>query len=319
MSPPAAPATDRDSRPPPPVSARATSVLSGSRALSVIALLPFLAFLVVFALYPLAELVRLSVTDTTIVGGAFVSAWAGPANFVTAWTDVAAGRSALITIAFVILCVGVTIVLGLTLALLVDRAVVLAGAARNVLIWPAVVAPVVVSTMWLLLLSPTVGGINKVLASVGLPTQGWLDSEFGAFVSIVVVDVWHWTPVVFLFMFTALRGIDREVLEAARIDGAGEWQIVGRVVLPIIRPAIIAVALVRLVMSIKAFDEMYLLTRGGPGGATNLISLHIRSLFFDQLAFGPAAALSISIVAVTCAVVGGALVARRLRREGGPT
>jgi multiple sugar transport system permease protein len=303
--------------PPTPVTRRSPA-LGSSRGMAIIALAPFLAFLLVFALYPLAELVRLAVTDTRIVAGAFVSEWAGPANFSAAWTDPVAARSAGVTIAFVVLCVGLTIVLGLALALLVDRAVVLVGAARTVLIWPAVVAPVVVSTMWLLLLSPTVGGLNKVLSGLGLPTQGWLDSGVGAFVCIVVVDVWHWTPVVFLFVYTALRGVDREILEAARIDGAGEWQVVGRIILPIIRPAILAVALVRLVMSIKAFDEMYLLTRGGPGEATNLISLYIRALFFDRLAFGPAAALSISIVAVTCAVVGGAVAARRIRRRGEP-
>jgi multiple sugar transport system permease protein len=124
--------------------------------------------------------------------------------------------------------------------------------------------------------------------------------------------------VVFLFMYTALKGIGHEIFEAARIDGASEWQILWCVILPIIRPAVVGVALIRLIMSIKAFDEMYLLTRGGPDGATNLISLHIRSLFFDRLEFGPAAALSLSIVIVMCALVGGVATARRIRSGGRP-
>ncbi|MDN3311609.1 sugar ABC transporter permease [Microbacterium oryzae] len=285
------------------------------RTLGAIALVPFVAFLLVFALYPLAELLRLSVTDTTIQDGAFVSRFNGLENFATALTSPANLASIGITIVFIVLTVGGTLILGTALALLVDRAVWTLGIARNVLIWPAVITPVVVSVMWVMLLSPTVGGINKVLLNAGLPAQGWLDTPVGAFLCVVVVDVWHWTPIVFLFVYTALRGIGGEILEAARMDGASEWQVVGRIVLPMLAPALVVVSLVRLVSSIKAFDEMYLLTRGGPDGATNLVSLQIRTLFFDRLDFGPAAALSVAIVLAVGAVVGGALLGRRTQKE----
>lgn len=285
------------------------------RLLPTLAVAPFLLFLVVFALYPLGELLRLSVTKTTVQDGLFVSAFNGVDNFASALTAPENLSAIVITVAFIVLTVGGTLVLGVALALLVDRAVWTRSIARNVLIWPAVVTPVVVSVMWLLLLSPTVGGLNKLLISLGLPGQGWLDSPVGAFLVVVVLDIWHWTPIVFLFVYTALRGISPEILEAARIDGASEGQAVRRIVLPMLGPAIAVVAVVRLVSSIKAFDEMYLLTRGGPDGATNLVSLQIRTLFFDRLEFGPAAALSISIVLVVAAVIGGTLWARN-SREG---
>ncbi len=283
---------------------------------SILALLPFVAFLAVFALYPLYELGRLAFSETSVEGGVFVSEWAGLENFGRVFADPAAGQSAAITALFIVVVVTATVVLGLATALLAHRSVWLSGIARNVLIWPAVITPVVVSVMWLMVLSPTVGGLNKLLGTLGLPTQGWLNSGPGAFFSVVVVDVWHWSPVVFLFMFTALRGLDTDVLEAARVDGATEAQVFWRIVLPLLRPTLVIVILLRLVMSIKAFDEMYLLTGGGPAGATNLISLHIRATFFDRLDFGYAAALSIIIVVATLGSVGIAMGARRAGRVG---
>lgn len=285
-------------------------------AASVVAILPFALFLAIFALYPLVELVRLAFTDTRVQSGQFVSTWSGLDNFAVALTDPAAVSSIAITIGFVVMAVVLTVVLGMMTALLVDRAVWMMPVARNVMIWPAVIAPVVVSVMWLLLLSPTVGGVNKLLASFGLPEQAWLNSKIGAFLVVVAVDVWHWTPIVFLFLYTALKAIGSEILEAARIDGASELQILRRVVIPMLYPAIAAVALLRMVMSIKAFDEMYLLTRGGPDGATNLVSLHIRTMFFDRLEFGYAGALSVSIVAATVVLVGGLMYLRQQGRRG---
>lgn len=114
--------------------------------------------------------------------------------------------------------------------------------------------------------------------------------------SIILVDVWHWTPLVFLLVYTSLQAIDGEVLKAASVDGPSESQEIWHIVLPMIRPAILAAAMVRLVMAVKAFDEIYLLTHGGPGNATNLISLHIRTVFFDQLQLGYGAALGLAVI-----------------------
>lgn len=272
--------------------------------IAILALLPFVLFMLVFAVYPIIELVRLSFSETTVQNGVFVSAWHGLTNYLDVITDPANLKSIGITLAFIVLTVGLTLILGLAVALLVDRAVLMLPIARNMLIWPAVIAPVVVSVMWLMLLSPTVGGLNKLLESIGLPTQSWLNNGFSAFLSVVVVDVWHWFPIVFLFLYTALKGIGADVLEAARIDGASESQVIRLVILPILTPAIVIVGMLRLVMTIKAFDEMYLLTRGGPDGATNLVSLQIRAMFFDQLDFGGAAAFSVVIVLATMATIG---------------
>lgn len=279
-------------------------MLGRGAATATVAILPFVLFIAIFAAYPLFEVLRMSFSQTEIVDGSFVSSWAGIDNYTRVLADGRAWNSIMVTTVFIAAAVGGTLVLGLALALLVNRAVLLLGVARNVLIWPAVVAPVVVSLMWLLIFSPTVGGINKVAATLGLPQQSWLNSEAGALTVAIVVDVWHWTPIVFLFLYTALQAISQEILESARIDGAGEAQILRYIVLPLLRPAIAAAALIRVVQGVKAFDEIYLLTRGGPNDATMLVSLHIRNMFFDRLDFGYAAALSIIVVVATAAIVG---------------
>jgi multiple sugar transport system permease protein len=168
--------------------------------------------------------------------------------------------------------------------------------------------------MWLLILDPTVGLVNKILQTLGQQPQIWLDSKTGAFISVVIVDVWHWTPVVFLFIYAGLNGINQEIIEASRVDGATEGQIVRRIILPILLPTIAVIALLRTIMSIKAFDEMYLLTKGGPDGATTLISLHIRKIFVEVLDFGYASALSLCIVAALALIVATSYFVRKKKR-----
>ena len=115
--------------------------------------------------------------------------------------------------------------------------------------------------------------------------------------SVIVVDLWHWTPVTFLFIYAALMSIDAEVVEAGRVDGASEWRILRHIIIPLLMPAIVGVAAIRIMMGIKAFDELYLITGGGPNGATTLVSQNIRDLFFISLRFGEAAAYGLLVLA----------------------
>lgn len=262
----------------------------------VAAVAPFAVFMAVFGIYPVVELIRMAVSDVGLQQGGFTFEFTGLQNLRRILADENTLPVVLATVVFVLGAVVLTVVLGTAMAIVLDRARFFRRFARRVLIWPTVIAPVVVSVIWLLILSPTIGVLNTLLTAVGLPAQGWLGQPIGAMLSIIVVDVWHWTPLVFLLVYTSLQAIDGEVLEAASVDGAGEIQEIWHIVLPMIRPAILAAAMVRLVMSVKAFDEMYLLTHGGPGNATNLISLHIRTVFFDQLQLGYGAALGLAVI-----------------------
>jgi multiple sugar transport system permease protein len=283
------------------------------RPFRVVALLPLIAFLLVFTAYPLVQLLRMSLSDVRVSQGSFVSTFVGGQNYATFGSDHLAHYSFLVTAIFVVVTVPATILLGTLLAILVHRSTLLAGVARNVLLWPALIAPVVVSVIWWLILTPNFGSLNKVLVSVGGHEQGWLGSSVGAVASIIAVDTWHWTPLVFILIFTALQGVDAELLEAARVDGANERQMYLHVVLPLLIPAILAASLIRLTMGAKAFDEMYVLTQGGPNNATTLVSLYIRSVFFDQLKLGYGAAVSILVIAAVAVALGLVAIGRALR------
>ena len=270
----------------------------------VLALLPFLAFTLALVAAPVAQVIRMSLSHIDLKASGFSYQWSGLDNYIEVLSAGETWRAIWNTFVFVLATVTGSILVGLVAALLVNRAVYLLPVARNVLIWPAVIAPVVVSLMWLLILSPTAGGLNKLLETIGLPTQAWLNSGNGAMLSLIVVDIWHWTPVVFLFIYTALQSISDEVLEAGRVDGASEMQLLRHIVLPLVAPAVGAVAVVRIIMGIKVFDEMYLLTSGGPDGATTLVSQRVQLWFFQDLSFGKAAAFSILVVLFAAAVLG---------------
>lgn len=253
--------------------------------------------------YPVIQLVWMSLGDVRLVAGDFRWRFAGLDNFARMLGDDIFATSLRNSAVFIFWTLLLTMVLGTVLALATDRVVRMQRIAQNVLIWPAVVAPVVISVVWLLILSPQIGLLNRILISFGLDPQTWLGESFGAMASIIALDTWHWTPIVFLFVYTALRGIDAEILEAARMDGASYLRQVRNIILPLIAPALAGAAALRLVMGVKAFDEMYLLTFGGPGTATTVITIYLRAVFFDSFDYGYGAALSVTVVALVLVVL----------------
>lgn len=278
--------------------------------LATVALLPFLIFCLVVGAYPFARVVQMAFSSVNLAGGGFRFSWTGLGNFASVLASKESWQALSNTGLFIVATVVGSVIAGVVLALLADRAVYMLKIARNILIWPAVITPVVVSVIWLLILSPTAGGLNKLLETFGLPGQEWLNTGSGAMLSLIALDIWHWTPIVFLFVYTALQGISDELLEAARIDGASEFAIMRRVVLPLLWPAIGAVAIVRLIMGVKVFDEMYVLTSGGPGGATTLVSQRIQLWFFQDLNYGNAAAFSLLVIAIVIVILVLALLVR---------
>lgn len=283
-----------------------------------LALAPLAVFFLGLVAYPVGQLIWLAFGDVRLVAGDLLWRFAGLDNFARMLDDPTFARALENSLVFIFFTVVITILLGVLLALATDRLVRGQQWVQNVLIWPAIVAPVVISVIWLLILSPQIGLLNKLLASVGVTGQTWLGEPVGAMASVILVDVWHWTPIVFLFVYTALRGIDQAVLEAASVDGASYPQQVRHVILPLLTPAILGVAGIRIVMGVKAFDEMYLLTFGGPGDATTVITIYLRSVFFEAFQYGYGAALSVTVVLLVVALIGAALgfqaILRRLSR-----
>ena len=172
------------------------------------------------------------------------------------------------TAKYVVLAVSIETVLGLVLALLVSRELRFAGPIRVGLILPMTIAPVVVGVIWRLMYASDIGVVNPLFEAFGLPAPNVLAHGTSAFIGLVVVDVWEWTPLIFLIILAGLQSLPQEPLEAARVDGAGRVRLFLDHTLPLLRPVLLVAIVLRTIDAIGTFDQIFVLTRGGPGRST---------------------------------------------------
>lgn len=202
------------------------------------------------------------------------------------------------TLVLSVVCLALEFVLGLALAVLFMRSFRGKKLLFSAFLTPMMVLPVVVGyTFWMLFQSN--GPINQVLMALFGPEAGldWLRNANLAFAAVVITEVWHWTPLFFLILLSGLNAVPENPVRAAMILGATPRQIFWRVILPMLKPVIIVAFVIRAMEIVKLFDEVYMLTRGGPGTATETISLYIYKLAFNdfQLAYGSAAAFLVLV------------------------
>ncbi len=202
------------------------------------------------------------------------------------------------TAEFVLIGVAIELVLGIAIALLLNRDYLGHGIVRTLVILPVMITPVVVGLIWRFMYNTDRGIVNYILRIFGIPAVDWLGRENTAMAAVIIVHVWEWTPFIALIVLAALQAIAKEVLEAAMIDGSNARQRFLYVVLPIIRPAILVALLIRLMDSFKTFDIIYVLTLGGPGTTTQVLSLYTYKYGFKFFQMGYAAALSFVMVIV---------------------
>jgi len=198
------------------------------------------------------------------------------------------------TLVFAIAAVTIEIMLGLGLALALSAVRRGRDFYTTAFMLPILLPGIVIGAIWALMYNPDFGIINASLGALGLQQHDWLGNPDLALGSVVAVDIWHWTPFCFLLLFAAVESLPGDVFEAARIDGAGAWQRCWHVALPLLTPAIVVVLAFRAIIAFKVFDEIYLLTQGGPGTATEVVSLSIYRRFFVEDHAGAGAAMSIA-------------------------
>jgi multiple sugar transport system permease protein len=274
-------------------------------------LLPAVIILLALTVYPAINLLLMSVSTIEFAHGVQRWAFTPLENLRQLMGDSVFAISLKNTVIFVVVSVTVEMVLGFALALLVSGAPRSKGIVRTLMILPILIPPVAIGSMWKLMYNYDFGIFNQLLGLFEFQPVGWLSEPSLALASVIVVDVWHWTPFIFLIMFAGVEGLPREVLEAARVDGATTWQTIRRVVIPLMAPALGVAFLLRSILAFKVFDEIFLLTSGGPGTATDVVSLHLYKVFFEQNKLGYGALLSLVIIA---AIIAFLLTSRRLTR-----
>lgn len=251
---------------------------------------------------PLADLVWTSLRRynlTSPAGNGFV----GLGNYNQLIHDSEFWDSLLRSVIYVVVTVSLQVVVGLALALLVERIAVGRAIVRVAAIMPIMFAPVVVGLVWrTLLLTPDYGVVDFAAQKLGIGSHNWLGQPTLAFASVIVMHTWQWTPFAFLIFLAALATFPTELDEAAKLDGASAWQRFRYILLPHLRPSIVVVVIFRTVVAFSAFDAIFAATGGGPGTATEILNLYAYRVTFHDFSIGYGSALAVVLLLITALV-----------------
>ncbi|HKE41629.1 MAG TPA: sugar ABC transporter permease [Casimicrobiaceae bacterium] len=206
------------------------------------------------------------------------------------------------TLYFTVLAVVVPLVLGTAAALIFHRQFPLRGLLRSVFTMPMMATPVAVALVWTMMFHPQQGVLNYLLSLVGLPPSLWVYSPTLVIPSLVLVEIWHWTPLVMLIVLGGLAALPTEPYESARLDGASEWQLFRYITLPLLAPFLVVAAVIRTIDAVKAFDTIYVISQGGPGTASETINLYLYLQAFAFYNVGNASAVVVVFFAIILAL-----------------
>jgi len=274
-------------------------------------LLPAMLALAAISLYPTIDGVDASLHRFRY---GLDQGFTGLDNFSIIYADPTFWRAILTTTLFVVVAVAIETLLGLLLALIVARELRFAGLIRVTLILPMTIAPVVVGVIWRLLYASDIGVVNPLFELFGFEAPNVLAHPMTAFFGLVVVDVWEWTPLLFLIILAGLHSLPQDPIEAARVDGASRLQTFFHHTLPLLKPVLLVGVVLRTIDAVGTFDQIYVLTKGGPGTATQLISIYAYNTAFLFNQYGRAMAMLISLLA--CLLLLMAAAVNLMRRSG---
>ncbi len=279
-------------------------------ALPYLLLAPSLIIVFAVLVYPLWEGIRAS---TKLYRYGRVIADVGVDNYVRLWSDPQFINALWVTLEFVTLAVSIETVLGFALALFCAREFAGIRLLRTVLIIPMVITPVVVAILFRLIYASDAGMFTAISVALGGEEVQILGHPLRAFIGLVALDVWEWTPLMFLIILAGLQSLPQEPFEAARVDGAGAWRSFVDLTLPMMRPVLAIAIILRTIDAFGTFDQVFVLTRGGPGESTKLLSIYGYDTAFKFQMTGYAAALFVTLGLIMLAL---ALVAVRYIQQG---
>jgi multiple sugar transport system permease protein len=216
------------------------------------------------------------------------------------------------TFLYTILGVSAQTIIGVALAILFNRHFFAKGFIRTLSLLPMVATPVAISLVWMMMFNPSLGVLNYFLGFLGLGPLDWVGTDTWVIPSLVMVDTWQWVPLITLIATAGLAALPTEPYEAARIDGASNWQIFWRITLPLLRPTLMVALLFRTIDCLKTFDTIMVITSGGPGTASETLNVYIFQQAFDYFHMGYASALIVIFLAI---ILGVALLLIKYRRQ----
>lgn len=260
-------------------------------------LCPVFVLLIAVTIYPFIYGVYLSLSRYSIVMGL---SFRGIGNYIELFKDSRFLHSLGVTLIFVFSAVGLEFLVGLGVALLLSRQFWQKRVFISLIYIPMIMAPIAVALMWRMLYNADFGPINYFLLSANLTGRkiAWLSETRYALFSLIVVDVWQWSPFIFLVLYAGLQSVPPELLEAAQIDGASRWKAFRYIIFPFLSSFIILAFLFRIMDAFKIFDSISVLTKGGPGTSTEVVSWLSYLTGFTYFRLGYAAAMSMILFAI---------------------
>ncbi len=264
-----------------------------SRAFTLLLMLPAVVFLIIIIIYPMFFSLGVSFIKWDSATIPEVLKFIGFGNYLKVLSDPDFSSILSKSLIFTISTVLLQLAFGIIIAIAINSQYV---KHRNIFITifliPMAISPTVAGVIWRSLLESRNGLINVFLRNIGLPTPFWFANPNLALTSLILVDVWQWTSFTILLISAALLGVPKEPIEAASVDGASVFRVYWNIILPVIRPIIMIVILLRTMEAFKLFDLIYMLTGGGPGVSTYLLSFKIYKLGLNNFKMGEATALS---------------------------
>ena len=269
------------------------------RRFALVLFLPALLLLLLITTTPLIFLAWNSLQQLNM-SMPWLTGFAGADNYLNMNSDPRFWSSLLLTFIYTASTVALQVLLGLSLALVVLQIPRGQGLLRIAAILPIVLAPVVVGLFWrTLVLAPDFGLVDVVTRSLNLGSHNWLGDPQLALISVIAIHTWQWTPFAFLVLLASLASLPPDIYEAARLDRATAWQRFKYITLPLIRPAIVMVVILRTMTALSAFAAIFAATGGGPGTATEILNLYAYRTSFTELNIGYGSALAMVLLTLT--------------------
>ena len=274
---------------------------SGRGLIAWLYLLPVLTYLVAFYAYPLYRNAELSLRDYTV--RAFVTGDApfiGLDNFREVLRDSTFVPAVVHTAVFTFVSIGFQYVIGLALAVFFNRSFRLSGTLRALFLVPWLLPLIVSASTWSWMLNSESGVVNSALTAFGLPQINWLTSPTWSLTAVIIANIWIGIPFNLVILYSGLQAIPDDVFEAAALDGASGWRTFRHITLPLLRPVSAITLLLGFVYTLKVFDIIWIMTRGGPSNSSTTMSTWSYQLGFGSLLphFGPAAAVGNMLILV---------------------
>lgn len=258
---------------------------------------PAVLVLAFTCLYPVIKGFELSFYDWSLGTPIESRKYIGWENFIWAWQDPALFNSIKVTLIFAVFAVTAELFLGLLIAFLLEKGIKGIAVLRTVFIIPIMIAPVVVGLLWRYLFDANFGLINHIVSLFGFEPIVWLGTPGLALPAIIITDIWQWTPFMFILFLAGLQSLPKDPVEAAQVDGATTWQVIRQVKLPLLAPVIWVAVILRIIDAFRSLEVMFIMTFGGPGRETEVLSLNIYKTAFMSQRLGLAAVNSIFLLA----------------------